>query len=74
LDASLFQLPPWSQISIRFAVQYGNTWENWQHKPVQPSTATSTWLITREGCNYTQLQLGTAPRSRSGFFWVPPRI
>jgi hypothetical protein len=32
-----------------------NTWENWQHKPVQSSTTTSAWLLTREGCNYTHL-------------------
>jgi len=32
-----------------------NTWENWQHKPAQTSTATSAWLLTREGCNYTHL-------------------
>jgi hypothetical protein len=48
----------------------------WQHKPVQSSTATSAWLLTLEGCNYThlagntQLRLGRAPRSQSGFFWV----
>jgi hypothetical protein len=32
-----------------------NTWENWQHKPVQTSTSTSAWLLTRERCNYTHL-------------------
>ena len=32
-----------------------NTWENWQHKPVQPSMATSACLLTREGCIYTHL-------------------
>jgi len=32
-----------------------NTWENSQHKPVQTSTATSAWLLTCEGCNYTHL-------------------
>ena len=32
-----------------------NTWENSQHKPVQPSTATSAWLLTCEGCNCTHL-------------------
>ena len=32
-----------------------STWENWQHQPVKPSTATSAWLLTREWCNYTHL-------------------
>jgi hypothetical protein len=35
--------------------ELGNTWENWQHKPVQTFTVTSTWLLTREGCNYIHL-------------------
>jgi hypothetical protein len=51
-----------------------NTWENWQHKPVQPSTATSAWLLTRERCNFThlagntQLRIGRAPRNKSCCF------
>jgi len=32
-----------------------NNWKNWQHKPVQPSTVTSTWLLTPERCNHTHL-------------------
>jgi len=57
-----------------------NNWENWQHKPVQISTATSAWLLTREGCNYTHLaeEHSTTIRKSSPkpdrFFWVPPRI
>ena len=35
--------------------EHDNTWENLQHKPIQPSTAMSAWLLTREGCNYTHL-------------------
>ena len=55
-----------------------NTWENWQHKPIQPSTATSTWLLTREGCNYTHLagEHSTTIRKSSPkpvwFFLGPP--
>ena len=57
-----------------------NTWENWQHKPVQFSMATSTWLLTHEGCNYTHPagEHSTTIRKRSRkpvrFFWVLPRI
>ena len=55
-----------------------NTWENWQHKPVQFSTATSTWLLTHEGCNYTHLagDHSTTIRKRSRkpvrYFLGPP--
>jgi len=28
-----------------------DTWENWQHRTVRLSTAMSTWLLTRVGCN-----------------------
>ena len=34
------------------------TWKNWQHKTVLTSTATSAWLLTREGSNYTHLARG----------------
>jgi len=52
----------------------------WQHKPVQPSTAMSAWLLTCEGCNYTHLagEHSTTIRKSSPkpvwFFWVPPRM
>jgi len=55
-----------------------NTWENWQHKPVQPSTAMSAWLLTHEGCNYTHLagEHSTTIRKSSPkpvwFFLGPP--
>jgi len=32
-----------------------NTWENWQHKPIQPFTVMSAWLPTPEWCNCTHL-------------------
>ena len=57
-----------------------NTWENWQHKPVQSSTATSAWLLTREGCNYTHLagEHSTTIRKSSPkpvrFFLGPPLV
>jgi hypothetical protein len=44
----------WSDITILWE-ELDNTWENWQYKPVQPSMATSCWLLTRKGCNYTRL-------------------
>jgi len=44
----------WSDITISWE-DLENAWENWQHKPLQTSTATSTWLLTHEGCNYTHL-------------------
>jgi len=44
----------WSDITIS-REELDSTCENWQHKPVQPSTATSAWLLSREGCNYTHL-------------------
>jgi len=56
-----------------------NTWENWQHKPVQTSTVTSAWLLTFEGCNYIHLAgehsttiWKSSPKSVR-FFWGPPR-
>jgi hypothetical protein len=64
----------WSDITIS-REELDNTWENWQHAPVQPSMATSTWLLTCEGYNYTHLagEHSTMIRnSRSGFFWGPP--
>ena len=59
----------WSDIMIS-RQELDNTWENWQHKPVQLSTVISAWLLTHGGCNYTQLRLGRAPYSQSGFFGV----
>jgi len=59
-------------------LELDNTWENWQHKPVQPSTATSARLLTREGCNYTHLagEHSTTIRKSSlkpvRFFLGPP--
>ena len=55
-----------------------NTWENWQHKPIQPSTVMSAWLLTHEGCNYTHLarEHSTTIRTSSPkpvrFFLGPP--
>ena len=58
-----------------------NTRENSQHKPVRPSTETSAWLLTREGCNYTHLAAEhsttirkSSPKPVRFFFWVPPRM
>jgi hypothetical protein len=54
-----------------------STWENWQHKPVQTSKATSAWLLTCEGCNYTHVAgkhsttIRKSSRSQSGFFGSP---
>ena len=65
-----------SDITISWE-ELDTTWENWQHKPVQPSMATPTWLLTREGCNYThlvgntRLRLRRALQSQSGFFGSP---
>ena len=50
----------------------------WQHKPVQPFTVMSTWLLTREGCNYTHLAgehsttIRKCFRRPVQFFWDPP--
>ena len=49
-----------------------------KHKPEQPSTVTSAWLLTREGCNYTHLagEHSTMIRKSSSkpvrFFLGPP--
>jgi len=57
-----------------------NSWENWQHKPVQPSTAMSAWLLTHEGCNYTHLAgehstkiRKSSPKPVCFFLGSPPR-
>jgi len=66
----------WSDITILQA-ELDSTWENWQHKPVQPSAVTSAWLLTREGCKYTHLagEHSTMIRKSSPkpvrIFWVP---
>ena len=87
--ASVAVFPRWKQNlkQIRCLVQsditisqeeLDNTWENWEHKPVQPSTATSAWLLTHEGCNYTHLagEHSTTIRKRTPkpvrFFLGPP--
>ena len=77
-----------NKISSRFAVRYGQTSRfhkrslttlgRIDNKPVQPSTATSAWLLTREGCNYTHLagEHSTTIRKSSPkpvrFFLGPP--
>jgi len=70
----------WSDITILWE-ELDSTWENWQHKPVQPSTATSAWPLTREGCNSTHLAgehsttiRKSSPKPVRFFFWVPPCI
>jgi len=66
-----------SDITISWE-ELDNTWENWQHKPGQPCTATSAWLLTREGCNYIHLggEHSTTIRNSSPkpvrFFLGPP--
>ena len=86
--ASLAVFRDGNKISSRFACsvqsdimisweELDRTWEYWQHKPVQPSTATSAWLLTREGCNYTHLVGEHSATIRKSslkpvpfFFWV----
>ena len=67
----------WSDITIS-REEVDNTWENWQHKSVQTSTATSAWLLTCKRCNYIHLvgEHSTTIRKSSlkpvRFFLGPP--
>ena len=55
--ASVAVFPRWKQnlkqirCSVRSDItisrkELDSTWENWQHQPIQPSTATSAWVLT----------------------------
>ena len=70
----------WSDITIS-REELDNTWENWRPKPLQPSVVMSSWLLTREGFNYTNYthlagEHSTTIRKSSAkpvrFFLCPP--